>query len=235
MKPVLTMFLCLFASVLFCGCVAKAPSSTEYTPFETTELESVLAIVVDMSGSFQEDWKQDGRAHKLFLELIHQFFVEHMGTESKVIIGQISNSDSYILFDRPPQEFTTRFRRPEQLNQFLEENADASGSRVYQATGSMFDYVSNVKGLSDNTRILTVVLSDLVDSQDDDELWRTSGHEMLESLETYAKTGAGVALYFVDEDEKSRWRQIMKKAGLAQSRYVIEGELTESPQLPSFD
>ena len=158
-----------------------------------------------------------------------------MGSESKVIIGQISNSDSFILFDGTPFELTQRFDSPDALNHFLYEHADPQGSKVYQSTRRMFDYLYELNGITKNTRLLTVVLSDMKDSETDREEWRKSGNSMYASLKNYSQAGGGVALYFVAEDEKPRWRELMKLAKFPVGSFVIEGELTESPQLPSFE
>ena len=217
------------------GCIQKPPQTSEFTPFEPVELDAVLAIVVDLSGSFHNDWQRDGRAYKLFLDLINQYFTEGMGLESKVVIGQISNSDSFVLFDGTPRELTQRFRSPESLNQFLQESADPQGSKVYRSTQQMLDYLSGLSSVTKNTRVLTVVLSDMQDSESNSEQKRRAGNEMFASLKTYSKTGGGIAFYFVAEAEKSRWRQLLEQADFAPGSYVIEGQLTESPQLPSFE
>ncbi len=235
MKSNCIVVLGLFSILFLSGCIAKPPQSSDYQPFVPVELDAVLSIVVDLSGSFHDDWQRDGRAHKLFLDLVNQFFAERMGTESKVIIGQISNSDTFVLFDGTPQELTKRFRSPEQLNQFLQENADPKGSKVYRSTQRMFDYLTELNGVTENTQVLTVVLSDMKDSESEPEAWRKSGNEMFASLKTYSKTGGGVALYFVADDEKSRWRKLLEQAEFPPGSFVIEGQLTETPQLPSFE
>ncbi|MEM9409500.1 MAG: hypothetical protein AAGA30_00135 [Planctomycetota bacterium] len=231
-SPLILGFIALCTTT---GCIEKPTRSTEYAPFETVEYDAVLSIVVDLSGSFHADWQRDGRAHKLFLDLMDQFFTESMGAESRVLLSQISNSDSIVLFDGTPQELANRFRSPESLNHFLAERSDPSGSKVYQSTKRMFEYLNELNGVTDNTRVLTVVLSDLKDSQTDREQWQKAGRAMLESLKIYAKSGGGIALYFVAEEEKPRWRKIMDLAEFKPGSFVIEGQLTESPQLPSFE
>ena len=210
-KQVLTLAV-LVTCVTLNGCIQKPPRTSEYTPFEPVELDAVLSIVVDLSGSFHDDWQRDGRAYKLFLDLINQFFTEGMGLEAKVVIGQISNSDTYVLFDGTPQELTQRFRSPESLNQFLQEHADPQGSKVYRSTQQMFDYLSGLNGVTENTRMLTVVLSDMQDSEFSPAQKRQAGSEMFTSLKTYSETGGGIALYFVADTEKSRWRQLLEQA-----------------------
>ena len=234
MKTISTITFGLCA-LLLNGCIEKPQQSNVHQPFQPIELDAVLSIVVDLSGSFHDDWRRDGRAYKLFLELVNQFFEDHMGTESKVIIGQISNSESFVLFDGTPQELTRRFRSPEQLNQFLQENADPKGSKVYRSTKRMLDYLAELNGVTEKTRLLTVVLSDMKDSETEPETWRKAGNEMFNSLKTYSDSGGGVALYFVAEDEKTRWRQLLQKAKFPQGSFVIQGQLTETPQLPNFE
>lgn len=224
-----------FVAICLAGCIKKPPSTAQYTPFKPVETDACLAIVVDLSGSFHDDWQRDGRAHRLFLELITQFFNEALGQESRVVLGQISNSDQFVLFDGTPNELTQRFRTPESLNDFLTEHADPQGSKVYRSTQQMFTYLSDMKGVTENTKRLVVVLSDMKDSKSSLEEWRKSGDEMLSALQSYSKAGGGVALYFVAEDQKAPWRDLLLEAEFTAGSYVIEGQLSESPQLPSFE
>jgi hypothetical protein len=219
---------------LLAGCIKKPIDTGEHTHFETVETDACLAIVVDLSGSFHNDWQQDGRAHRLFMDLITQFFNEGLGQESRVVLGQISHSDDFVLFEGTPNELTRRFRTPESLNDFLQQHADPQSSKVYRSTRGMLDHLAGMNGTTSNTRRLVVVLSDMHDSESSLEEWRKAGNEMFLALQSYADSGGGLALYFVAEDQKQLWSDLLEQAGFSQGSYVIEGQLSESPQLPSF-
>lgn len=220
--------------ILSAGCFKKQDSKA-FTPFEANELDACLAIMIDLSGSFREDWQKDGKAHRLFLNLMNQFFDEGIGLESRIVIGQISGDGEVVLFDGGANEFMQKFQSPEELNQFLRENSDPSGSRVYDSAKEMFDYLTAIPEVTSETRMVTVFLSDLLDSEQDPEIRSQSGHRMLDSLKSYSRGGGAIAMYFVDSEEKSRWLKLMKKANFKQGNYVIEAGQVESPQLPRFD
>ena len=58
---------------------------------------------------------------------------------------------------------------------------------------------------------------------------------MVDALTTYRAAGGGLAFYFVATDETARWQRILTEAGFEPGHYVIENELTQSPQLPRFE
>lgn len=217
------------------GCIEKDPTAKkQFKPFVAEELDACLAIVIDVSGSFSDDWQENGRAHNLFMELMDQFFTESTGLNTRVILGQISDSEEYLLFDGTPQELARKFPTPEALNQYLQQHTDPNGSRVYDSTRKMLDHLVEIPEVTERTRLLTVVLSDLKDSQKDKELRRESGNAMFDSMKAYAAAGGGIALYFVADDEKPLWRKVIARSKFPAGTYVIEGELSETPQLPNL-
>ncbi len=225
----------LFLFAALCGCISKDQTRKEFKPFVVEELDACLAIVIDVSGSFSDDWQKNGRAHQLFMNLMDQFFTESTGLNTRVVLGQISENEEFLLFDGTPQELARRFPSPESLNRYLRDHSDPKGSRVYDSTKNVIDHLIDIPEVTERTRMLTVVLSDLKDSESDKEQWRKSGNAMLESLKKYSQAGGGMALYFVADDEKPRWRKILKQAEFPPGTYVLEGRLSETPQLPRLD
>lgn len=219
----------LAALVAAAGCV-ESQRTGAHRPFEAVEHDAVLAIVVDQSGSFAGYW--DDKAHRLFLELMDQFFTEGAGEESRVVLAQLSGSDEVVLFEGSPAELRERFRTPEDLNAHLRRSADPGASQVYRATDRVLRYVSAMPGVTDQTRLMTVMLSDLVETGVDRH---REGAKMLAALTRYREQGGGLALYYVAKEETPRWREILGRAGFEPGSYVIEGELVARPQLPSFD
>ena len=148
--------LCLSICLLSIGCIER-PTSRKAKPFEVVELESCLCLLIDMSGSFGTSWED--RAHKLFLQLLDAIFAD-AGAESRVVIGQLSGNDQVVLFEGQPNELRRKFKSPEDLNSFLLKHADPSASKVYESTRKMVDYAAALNGVTDETRMVTVVLSD---------------------------------------------------------------------------
>ncbi len=226
----LTLLLALSCMTL--GCV-ESQQVSQSQPFETKELEACLAIVVDMSGSFSGNW--DDKAYKLFLQLMDQYFTDGAGDESRIVIGQLSGNTDVILFEGRPNELRQKFRSPEELNQFLETNSTPDQSPVYQSTARAIDYVSSMPGITEKTKLVTVVLSDMIESEANRVKRSSAGTKMVESLKKYQAMGGGIALYYVAPEETQRWSEILDRAGFESGTYVIESTLVAHPQLPRFD
>ena len=221
--------------LLCCACLGcvESQTSTRSQPFKPKQLDACLAIVVDMSGSFSGNWND--KAYKLFLQLMDQFFTDGGGEESRIVIGQLSGNEEVVLFEGRPNELRQKFRSPEELNRFLETNSVADASPVYQATGRAIDYISSMSGITEETKLVTVVLSDMIESETDLMKRSRAGKKMVESLSRYEAMGGGIALYYVDPKETERWSEILDRAGFEPGSYVIESTLVAHPQLPQFD
>lgn len=201
--------------------------------FDSRELDACLAIVVDMSGSFSDAW--DDRAYKLFLNLSEQYFTESMGSDSRLVICQLSGNDQVVLFEGQPDDLRSKFSGPDEFNAFLKEKSDPSSSKVFDATRRSVDYLSSISGVTENTKLLTVILSDMWDSELDPVLRTASREKLLLSLSNYRQQGGGMALYFVAEEQMLEWQSLFDEAGFEPGHYIIENELVASPQLPQFD
>lgn len=232
MNKLLIISCVIVLGVPMVGCVESQPPDNTH-PFQVSECGSVLAIIVDQSGSFANYW--DDKAHRLFLELMDQFFTEGDSDSSRVVIGQLSGNDEVVLFEGRPEDLRAKFRTPEELNEFLRQHADPAGSQVYQATERTIGYVSAMPGVTENTRLMTVILSDMVDSGSALPERSKAGAKMLNALTEYRQLGGGVALYYVAKDEMARWREVMERAGFQPGSFVIESTLVARPQLPRFE
>lgn len=230
MKYMLLMIV-LSTSVLLSGCIER-PIAKKHKPFDVVELESCLCLLIDMSGSFGTSWED--RAHKLFLQLLDAVSAD-AGAESRVVIGQLSGNDQVVLFEGRPNELRRKFRSPEDLNSFLLEHADPSASKVYDSTRKMVDYAAALNGVTDQTRMVTVVLSDMADNTQDENLRELAREEVLKSLKEYRERGGGLALYFVAPDEAKHWNLLLQEAGFGTGEFVIETSLSESPRLPRLN
>ncbi|MEZ6081067.1 MAG: hypothetical protein R3C56_37005 [Pirellulaceae bacterium] len=170
----------------------------------------------------------------MFVNLSQRFFEDSAGSESRLIISQLSADSAVVLFDGQPFELRKRFSSSEEFATFLKEKSDPSSSRVYDATRQTLDYMNNLDGVTERTRMLTVILSDLRDSEGDQAIRGTTGHAMLASLERYRERGGALALYYVAIEEITRWREVMTRAGFEPGYFVIENEINANPKLPDF-
>lgn len=225
--PVVCLLVCCL------GCIKAPADSKHHKPFEVTQLDACLNIVVDMSGSFAYSW--DDQAYKLFLELMDQFFTEQAGEGSRVVICQLSGNENVVLFEGRPDELRAKFRSPEALNQFLQQHSDPTQSLVYRATSQALDYAQSIPGVTDKTRLLTVILSDMHDTESDPEKQIRQREQLSQSLKEYQQLGGGLALYFVSQDQIPYWKKRLTETGFEPGMYVIESHLVAKPQLPRFE
>ena len=232
-KPTFTFFTVAIACLAI-GCIEKQ-DARNFTPFETEELDACLAVTIDLSGSFSRDWQADGKAHRLFTNLIGQFFNDGMGTDSRLIIGQISGNGDMLLFDGTATEFMRKFDSPEAFNQFLASNSDPAGSKVYESFSQVLRYVNSIPEAGPSTRMMLVSLSDLLDNDASFNDWDDVSDALGTPLSEFASRGGGIAMYFVNRNEKPKWRSFLQSAGFKPGTFTIETGLVETPQLPSFD
>lgn len=221
----------LFGLCLFGGCV-KSVDQSQSAPFEKKEYDAILSIVIDQSSSFDAEWT--ARAYTFFLKLMDQYFRETSGSNVKVILSQMSGSDKVVVFDGTPNELRAKFKSPDDLHVYLRDFADPSGTRVYYSVKKTVDYMKSRQGITDETKMLAVVLSDLRDTERDLEVRNRIGNSMIESLSAYREKNGAVALYYADPERNALWEMIFSKAGFEPGFYVIENTLTENPQLPSL-
>jgi hypothetical protein len=140
-----------------------------------------------------------------------------------------------VLFEGRPEDLRQKFGSPEELNQFLLDNSSPDSSRVYDATRKAVDYISGVSGITDETRVLTVIMSDMRDSSEYSVEGTNSKEQMMESLKRYQSEGGALALYFVANEQARHWQSLLNEAGFEPGHYVIENDLVAKPQLPRFD
>jgi len=223
--PLLTI-----AILLFSGCQKRTAVSAP-EPFAAADAEYVLAVVLDMSGSFAEEMvSDDARAYHFFMALTEKFFRQRIGANDRILITQLSANDRTLLWEGSPGAIKRRFPDSKAFARFLSENSDPGGSRVYSALADTLQYVSSRPGVTDNTVVLTVVLSDLVnytDGDEDDERAR-----LHDSLKRYREKGGHLALYYVDQTVQPEWNQILTDAGFPARLW---GKIVEDPALPEFD
>lgn len=215
------------------GCIPSQSDQVDRQPFEVEQLDACLAVVIDTSSSFHDQWNE--RGYDVFLQLMDRFFTEGMGSESKVVLAQLGNAKNSVMFVGTPAELRKRFPTPEALDNYLREHARPNESNVFEVAGNTVELISALPGVTEQTRLLTILLSDLRESEQDPETWRAKGHRMLNSLKAYQKRGGGLGLYFVSQAEVARWRRILSDAGFTDGQFVIEHEMVANVQLPRFD
>ncbi|MCA9195636.1 MAG: hypothetical protein KDB03_27880, partial [Planctomycetales bacterium] len=158
-----------------------------------------------------------------------------LGGNSRLVVAQMSQRQDFILWEGTPEEMRAKFPSPEVFNRFLKDQSDPQSSPVYEATEEAVNYVSAVHGVAPSTRLLTVILSDMIDSSQDPQEKQASGNRMLAALQGYQQRGGSLALYCVAPEETRRWQRIVDMAGFKSGQFVIQSSLVENPILPKLD
>ena len=115
------------------------------------------------------------------------------------------------------------------------EHTGRDQSPIYESAGQTFRYVNAMADVSEDTRVLTAIISDLKESETESSKRSATGRKMLSELESYQSKGGALALYYVDLEETSRWKRILDMAGFRPGQFVISNDLVESPPMPVFE
>ena len=220
---------CLMLALLVVGC-AKRQERTA-SAFEERDCEYVLAVVIDLSGSFAELMADDGKAHDFLLYVLDRYFRDRIGSNDRVLIAQISANGQTLLWEGTPTQLRREFPTPDRFRDFLLAKASPGGSLVHEALADTLEYVmadpSVAAGLA---KPAIFVLSDMLDNGHKSPQLK---NRVLTDLAKYGQLGGVVGLYFVDERRLFAWRRILQEAGMREC--VVESGIVSRPTLPSFE
>lgn len=219
-------------TIVLLGCEKR--STEEASPLPDQDYEYVLAVVIDMSGSFADQMKaEDGKAYRFFLQLVDRYFRNRVGANDRLILTQLSGAGSKraLLWDGQPRALQQDFPDAKTFHAFLLKNADPSGSRVHDAIADTLDYLVAYPGVaSGKSRSALFVLSDMLENSAHPE---QAKDRALQALATYGRLRGVVGLYWVEHSLVPSWRTHLREAGL--KSYVVESDIVSRPQLPTFE
>jgi hypothetical protein len=222
------LIVCLFACVV-CGCGKRRHAPT--SALVEDEKTYFVAVLLDMSGSFQHMMAVDGKAHQFLMQVLDRYFRDRMGSEDKIVISHISDGDRALLWQGTPTQLRRDFSSAASFRKFLQEKAEGGGSQVHNAIVQTADYVASdpsiVKG---KAKSALLILSDMVDSGSDSKETRKKA---VASLAEYGKTGGAIGMYYLDQNLTKAWREELKGAGI--KNYCIEADFVGQPNLPTFE
>lgn len=224
----------LAVSLLIVGCAEKV-QRTAKPMFDTKPLDACLVINVDLSSSFSRDFGE--RAFPLMMKIVGEYFRSQTGNDCKVVLAQTSASseDETVLFEGSPRQLRQRFADPDALSAFLMSKSDPSRSPIIEAMTTAVGYANAMPDVGDETQMLTVMISDMIESEPDPAKRIAAGRRLSSALKTYQAGGGGLALYYVDVDETPRWTELLDRCGFARGQYVIANELSDVPPMPRMD
>lgn len=222
-RRIFTLCLCL---MLACGCERRRETAAK--PVADEDYEYLVAVLVDLSGSFLDKMTEGGQAHDFMLSLIDRYFKERVGTNDQIIIAQISNTPGRsLLWQGSPHELRKRFPNSRAFSDFLRSKADPYASYVHDAVAQTVEYVMTQPNVS-NKRSAVFALTDMLDN---DPHSAESKDRAVQALSEYGKIGGTVCLYYVDQRLVPVWQRELQATGLT---FIIEPEIKQ-PRLPNFE
>src|SRR5665213_2803801 len=151
----------LVAILLALGCQKR----TGRPPVVENENDYVLAVLIDLSGSFSREFAERGKAHSFLLRIVDTYFRDRIGTNDQIIIAQISAADRSLLWQGTPLELRREFPSAAKFRDFLLSKADPTGSLVHDALTQTCDYVMSQPSVaSGRAKSAVFVLSDMEDN-----------------------------------------------------------------------
>lgn len=217
--------------VMLSGCVPvnESEENVKVEPLQAPKRDYVLAIPVDISGSFLDEmFGRHGRGYRFVQMAIDRLFRDRMGTDDHVLLAQLSTGQP-LLWEGSPRDLKRRFKNADALKNFIAGHAGGT-SHLYAGVADTLEYLYALPGVRDGeTKVCVLILSDMQDNSPTLEADKT---RMIQALRKMKDVKAGIGFYFVDAGELAGTRQCMIDAGI--DPRFIESGIVENPPLPTF-
>jgi hypothetical protein len=224
-RQYITICLCLSLAV---GCERRRETEPRFVVEE--ECDFVIAVILDLSGSFLEQMTEGGEAHRFMLSLIDRYFRDRIGSNDQIIIAQISGTlDHSLVWQGTPLQLRKDFSSPRAFSDFLRSKADPDASHVHGAITQTIEYLMSQPSVT-NGKAKSAVFA-LTDMFDNGPHPQKSKNRAVQALAEYGKIGGTVGLFYVDQGLVPAWRSELQKTGLT---FRVEPEFRR-PTLPSFE
>ncbi len=225
-----SLFLTVSLAGIFTAIGCQKRIETGPTVFEVDQNDYQMNIVLDLSGSFLPMMAENGKAFQFVQMVIDKYFRDRIGTNDRIVIAQISASNRPMLWEGTPLSLRRDFPTPEKFRDFLLSKANPNGSRVYEGLGKSLAYLTDSSGTSTSAKKAVFVLSDMLDNATDSAVTQD---EAVNVLARISKEGGVIGMYYVDQNEVLRWRELLRNAGA--KNFCIESEIVGRPNLPNFE
>ncbi len=223
MKKIITISLLI--SVLGCE-----PRKEDSKTFVDDDCQFKVAILLDLSGSFEHLMCEGGKAYQFALNVLDHYFRERLGTDDKLIIAQISGADRSLLWEGTPLQLRQNFPSAKAFGEFLRIKSDPSESHIHDSIIHSLEYITSDPAIMNGqAKSAVFILSDMLDNGSSQD----SKKQAIEALSTYAEKGGVVGMYYVDQFLVSEWRKELQNAGVKE--LCVESEIVGVPRLPNFD
>jgi hypothetical protein len=202
----------------------------EQPVFEQLAHDSTLTIVLDLSSSCEQLMGPSGEGYEFMLKLIDRYFRSRLGTDDQLILARIGGDNRPLLWEGTPLELRRQFSASA-FRQFLVDNADSNGSRVYAGVSRAVEYALSRQGDDvSGARNACLILSDFVEN---DPTQTGSADRMFDTLAKYSEAGGALGFYFVDQNVAPYLEKHLTEAGI--ENFCVQSEVVASPVLPNLD
>jgi hypothetical protein len=211
------------------GCEMNEPG--DGVSFEDDDCEYVLAVVVDLSESFEKMMATDGKAYEFLMAVVDRYFSQRDASSDRLIIAQISGRKKALIWEGTPIDLRREFSTVDQFREFLMKHSEPSSSPVFSTITSTVEYLlSKPRVASGKAKSALFVLSDLDNNSGDA---KEAGPKALEALSEYGRHNGVVRFYYADVEKRKLWLKWFKeKSGIRNAD--VEGVITSRPALPNF-
>ncbi len=215
--------------VAFAAC-ERRQTVEEPPPIRTNEHDSIMVVLLDMSGSYEEDLER--RAFPLFARAVDSFFRDRIGSgdnTDRLVIAQISGGvTKSLLWDGSPRAFKREFGSAGAFRNYLRKKADTRGSRCFGGLADSLEYLLAYPGVAaKKTKTSVFVFSDM---DDNDPKGDHEKARLLKLLSEYSKVRGCVGMYWVDDH--AIWRKHLQDSGV--EHYQVHSRIVADPPLPSW-
>ncbi|REK08653.1 MAG: hypothetical protein DWQ37_20155 [Planctomycetota bacterium] len=199
--------------------------------FGDDDCRYILAVVIDMSGSFADRMADNGEAYAFLGALLDRYTRAKVGSGDRLVIAQVSGSDNFLLWEGRPLDLRREFDSAGQFRDFLCDNASSSSSQIYEGMVNVLKYVMANPGVTEG-RVKPVIFF-LSDMEDTEPGKAARGREIRALLKDYGSCGGSMGLYYVETWRVGPWQRELSNAGIQQ--HHVQADIVGKPDLPEFD
>lgn len=216
------------------GCSPAVEETGAKPALLAEEKTYVVVILFDMSGSYARLMAEDGKGYQITTQVLDHYFKDRLGAgNDRVILGQLSGAGKHtLLWEGSPLELRQKFHSAAAMRDFLVENSDSGGSRIYDGIRDGLERLINYPGVAEGrTRSLLVVASDMEDNASGDPM---SLNYLLGSLHTYAKINGSAVFLYVEDRLVGTWERNLKACDFKPGHCALYSRIVEKADLPKF-
>jgi hypothetical protein len=198
--------------------------------FPEDDSEYVVAVLMDLSDSFEPLMSDEGEAYQFLLSLTDRYFRQRIGTNDQLILSQISDSpERTLIWQGSPMELRQRFPDPQSFSAFLRSRAKPQKSRLHDSIVQTVDYMIAQPSVAEGKAATALfVLSDMMDSS---PRAAESRARAVASLRTLVDSRGTFGCYFVNQSVFPIWLRELKAAGID---FSVSPDF-KRPPMPTFD